>query len=456
MNQKKQERLQDPYRMRASQQIGWSGRAVSIASNVVILAYITYYCTNILGMNSVLVGTLLLASKIFDGVSDLFAGVLIDKTHTKWGKARPYEFAIIGVWLGTILLFSCPTSLGTVGKAAWVFVVYSLVNAVFVTLLNASEAVYLVRAFKYEDDRNRLISVNGLLVTVFCTIISIIMPTLMATMGTTSGGWTRMMVIIGLPLTVIGMGRFIFVKEVNVVPDEKSELLTMKDFLPALKGKYIWLLVIITIFVNLITNINSAVGTYYFTYVVGDLAKMSLVSMFGLVSPLFLLFMPKLLKKFSVSDLFFVSFIGGIIGNVIKGFAGANMTLIMIGSFFQTMASLAPSYFTMILIIDVMDYHEWKTGNRVEGVISAINSFAGKLAGGLASGFVGIIMGIAGFDGNLATQSSSAMASISALYCWIPAAIYVILLILMKCFDLEKKMPQIKADLAARHAGESQ
>jgi hypothetical protein len=74
---------QDPYRMRPIQMAVWSGRAISIAVNVIVLMQITFYCTNILAMSPVLVGTLLMASKIFDGVTDIFAGVLIDKTKTR-------------------------------------------------------------------------------------------------------------------------------------------------------------------------------------------------------------------------------------------------------------------------------------------------------------------------------------------------------------------------------------
>lgn len=63
------------------------------------------FCTNVLGMNSALVGTLLMVSKLFDGFTDLLAGFLIDNTKSKWGKARPYEIAVIGVWGCSVLLF---------------------------------------------------------------------------------------------------------------------------------------------------------------------------------------------------------------------------------------------------------------------------------------------------------------------------------------------------------------
>ena len=93
------------------------------------------------------------------------------------------------------------------------FAIYSFINCICVTLLNASEAVYLVRAFKYEDDRTKLLSVNGLLVMLFCTAAGMVFPILMGTLGTTKGGWTTMTLIMAIPMMLIGMGRFLLVKE---------------------------------------------------------------------------------------------------------------------------------------------------------------------------------------------------------------------------------------------------
>lgn len=450
----KKEKIRDPYRLTAGKQLGWSGRAVSLASNVTILTYITFYCTNILGMDTVLVGTLLLVSKFFDGFTDLMAGMLIDRTKTRLGKARPYEFAIIGVWITTVLLFSCP-ELGTVGKAIWVFVTYTFVNSIFATLLNSAEAVYLRRAFKYEDDRSKLVSVNGLLVTLFCTVVSIVFPILMGTLGTTRGGWTTMLLITGIPLCLIGVSRFIVIKEINTDAVSDSHTPTFKEFIPALKNKYIWILCGVTILNNLIVNGNSAVGAYYFQYIVGDVAKMSTVGMLGLVGPFFLLIVPKLMQKMPLTKLFTYSFIIGIVGSMIRLFAGANMPLIILGSLMTTLAALPPSYFTLLLIIDIMDYHEWKTGTRVEGVIASINSFSSKLGSGLASGGVGLIMGLCGFDGTAEVITASARASIVALYSWIPAMLFVGMIIFLRFFDLEKKLPQIREELNARRAAKA-
>lgn len=81
-----------------------------------------------------LVGTLLLFSKIFDGVTDLFAGYIVDNTRTRFGKGRPYELSILGVWLMTIIMFFCPPSMSTAVKAVWVFITYTFINSIFTTL----------------------------------------------------------------------------------------------------------------------------------------------------------------------------------------------------------------------------------------------------------------------------------------------------------------------------------
>ena len=444
-------KTRDPYRLTAIKQLGWSGRGVSLACSVVVLGYITYYCTNMLGMDPVLVGTLLMASKIFDGVTDLMAGVLIDRTNTKLGKGRPYEFAIFGVWISTILLYSCP-DLGNVGKCIWIFATYTFANSIFATLLNASEAVYLVRAFKYEDDRNKLVSLNGLFITLFCAIVSIVFPILMGTLGTTRDGWTTMLLIVGIPLGLIGFSRFLIVKEVNTDVAAQNSKVEFKDFLPALKNKYVWLLVGITILVNVINNGNTAVGTYYFDYIVGNVGAMSTVGMLSLVTPFLLLFMPKILQKISITKLFSIFFVIGAVGSVIKAVAGANMPLLIVGNLLVLFAVLPPSYFTLILITYIMDYHEWKSGKRVEGAISAINSFSSKLASGLSSGGVGLVMGLCGFDGTAEVIVSSARASIIALYGWVPAVFFIVLLVLLRFFDLEKRMPQIRTELTERRA----
>lgn len=168
---------------------GWQSRAVSLGCMTIVYGYLMIYCTNTLGLSAGLVGTLLLVSKLFDGVTDLLAGYVIDNTKTKLGKARPYEFAIIGVWLCTWLLFSCPTEWSYTVKAVWVFIIYTFVNSILATLLSTNQTAYMVRAFPNMTQIVKLNSYGGIVVTLGCAVVSMLFPQMMATMGNI---WTWM------------------------------------------------------------------------------------------------------------------------------------------------------------------------------------------------------------------------------------------------------------------------
>ncbi len=448
MNEKKEKQVNTD-KLPWYRTLAWTTRGVSLACNVVIVGYLTYYCTNALAMPAGLVGTILLISKLFDGVTDLVAGYIVDKTNTRLGKARPYEFAIFGVWIATLLMFSCP-ELGMTGKSIWIFTTYTFVNSIFATLLNASESVYIARATKGEASRNILVSVNGIVIMFGTIIVSTAFPILMGTLGTTPGGWTKMIAIFALPLGVIGIGRFLFVKERTDAVSIDTEHIKMPMIIKALKtNPYIFLLGGAVLIYNFVNSVGT-VGTYYFQYIVGDVTKASVLGMLSLVTPFVLIIMPMILKKLSFSKVVIIGAVMGIIGNVIKGFAGANMTLLVIGSLLATIAALPLSFYAPVMVISCMDYSEWKNGERVEGAFSAVNGFASKVGAGLSSVVVGFVMGATGFDGTLAVQSSSALSAIVALFSWIPAVLFAVIILLMKFYKLDDMMPQIKAELEAK------
>lgn len=437
----------------------WATRAVSLAINVVFLMQINYYCTNALKLDATITGFVLLASKIFDGVTDLFAGILIDKTKTKWGKARPYELAIIGVWLCSILLFSTP-QFGQTGKYIWLFCMFSLVNSVFATLLNTADAVYLGRALKSDIDRTKLMSINGVLVMVLSAIISILLPTLIVTFAGETGsdphGWTIISLLIGVPLGLIGLGRFLFIKErpMEVSEGDAAPQVTVKDIVKTIGGnKYIIILGIATLIANIITNVNSGVQNYYFTYVYGDLTAASTVGMISLITPFLLLLFPMLMQKVSLSKLNMIGIVMGIIGNIIKALGPINMGMLMLGNVVSSVGLMPLSLLGSIFCIECMDFGEWKNGTRIEGAYSSINGFAAKVGSGLASALVGIIMGATGFNAELAAQPGSALVAMKSLYSILPAIAFVIMFFVFMGYNkLGDQLPTIRAELEAKRA----
>ncbi len=435
----------------------WTSRGLSLALNVILIMQLTYYCTDMLGMKATLVGTLLLASKLFDGVTDLLVGFVIDKTNTRFGKARPYEICIVFVWLLTILMFSTP-NFGTTGKAVFIFIMYTLINSICATFLNGGDAVYLARSVRSEKNRVSVMSFNGGIIMLFIIVFSMLLPQLIAGIGSTKAGWTVIAVAIGIPMAIIGMLRFAFVKEVvHTEPaktGETEQTVPLKTGLSCImKNKYIWILAGMTFVVQLATNIGSAVNTYYFKYIMGNIRLATLVSMSSMITPLVMIVFPVLTRKFGTVTILKIGAVLGVIGYGIRIIGGTNLVTLTVGSLIGGVAILPVTMMISIYLIDTMDYGEWKTGTRVEGMLGSVNSFCSKLGSGIASALVGLIMGLAGYDGSLAVQSASANASIIALFNYVPMILMIVLLLLAIAYKLDKELPQIKADLEKkRHA----
>ena len=448
--------------------LAWSTRGISAALNVVFIGYISYYASDVLGLNVTIIGTMLLASKVIDALTDLCMGYIVDKTHTRFGKGRPYEVFIILEWIITIAMYAVPTGLSTMGKYLWIFVTYVLINAVCATALGGVDSVYMARCFTSDKNRINAMSVNGVVVMICAIIFNIIFPQFVASAGTDPAAWAQLAVIMGIPLAIIGILRFVICKEVPVdeaaeaaeakakAEKKKAEKMSLKEMLRiVLKNKYLYFLVVFMFVTYVINNIGTAT-TYYFKYIVGDISLQSLVSMTSLSTPVVLVFFPLLAKKFGTTNLLRIGMGMGIVGMIIRIIGGANMTTLIIGSLFAGIATLPISMMINTYLIDTMDYGEWKSGVRIEGLYASINNFAGKLGQGCASGLVGLVLGLAGYDGTLEVQSASATAAIGGMYNVFPLICYAIMFIFAMLYKMDDERPQMQADLAARRAAKGQ
>lgn len=128
-----------------------------IAGNVVyafLTSFVMIYLTDTIGLNAGIVGTLIAVSKLFDGVSDIFFGSMIDRTKSKMGKARPWMFyGFFGCAVTLFGVFAIPTSLGKTAQYAWFFIAYTLLNAVFYTANNIAYAALTSLVTKNAKER---------------------------------------------------------------------------------------------------------------------------------------------------------------------------------------------------------------------------------------------------------------------------------------------------------------
>ena len=155
----------------------WSTRGIAAAINVVLVVYVTFYSTDLLGLNPAIIGGILLASRIVDAFTDLGFGYILDKTHTRWGKARPYEVFIILEWLFTILLFNTPQHASAAVRYVWIGFMYIMINAICATALRRYRlGVSGPRLYPLEQNQIKAISINGAIVMICSIAFNIVFP----------------------------------------------------------------------------------------------------------------------------------------------------------------------------------------------------------------------------------------------------------------------------------------
>lgn len=443
--------------------LAWSSRGIAAALNVILVGYVSFYASDVLGLSVGIIGTALLLSKIIDAFTDLGIGFLIDKTHSRWGKARPYEIFIILQWVFTVLLFSVP-SIGKTGQYVYIFIMYVMINAICTTALGGSDSVYLARTFSTDNNRIKVMSVNGVVVMLCSIVFNIVAPQFIQQAGTSKAGWSTLALSMGIPLAIIGMLRFFLCKELpqkqeqseagaaaDTKESKQTNSLSFKEMLSALgKNKYLFLLVGLMLITNIINNLGPA-ATYYFKYMVGDIGALSIANMTAVATPFLLILFPMLSRKIGTTRILQIASALGVVGMIIRTIGGINMATIMVGGLFNSVAVLPVSMMINTYLIDCMDYGEWKTGSRIEGLIASIVNFSAKVGQGVAAGLLGLIMGIAGYNGSLAAQSATANTAIIAMYNILPMILYAMMFIISMMYKMDKFRPKMQAELKVMH-----
>lgn len=423
----------------------------------ILQGYLTYYLTQNVLLSTASVGMVLMVSKIFDGFTDLIAGYFIERTNSKWGKGRPYSLFAAVAWVFIILIFSVPSFFGTTGKLIYVFICYTLIQSVALTLFNCSDQVYMIRAIPGEGDKTSTLAIGGTIVTYGATILAIAMPKLVTTLGTTNKGWSILVLAIGIPSIILALLRFCLIKELPLVDADgkeiKAEKVPLSKIITQLThNKYVMICFGLIFVYYLGSNLNNIVMTYYFTYNIGDLNLLTYISATALFVPLVLLLMPKVMGKFGKVSILKYGLLINLAACIVRAFFSSNLIVFAITAVITSIGTLPMVYFIGLLIMDCMDYGEWKLGYRVESSYTAVTSAGQKLAAGVASGVGGAIMGAAGFVSGAATQSLQALNSIWILTIIFPIIFGVILVVLIQIYNLDDRLEIIHKELLEKRS----
>lgn len=434
--------------------------------NGMMSAFLMKYLTDVSLVDAGVVSAIIAISKLFDGVSDLIMGRIVDGTHSKLGKARVWLIRMcIPLAISTVLLFSVPASMTGVIKYIYVFILYNLVNSVFYTAMFVpyNSLISLSTTDSYEH------GMLGNISMIFQTIANICMNTFFMTMVVKfSGaaepyvqeaqrGWTLATIVVGIIIVVSALICVFGTKERTSAQAENGE--APKDNVPvgkALKSLFTnryWLSMIFAMFVIFfIIVMYSAGAIFYCSDVLGDYALYTPVNnALSIAQFAVMFFTPFFMKKFGKHMTYMVGLVGMGLGFLGTGLAGTNVALLIVFNALKGIGLGAAGGMAFGMVADTLEYGEWKDGFKTVGMGNAAISAAQKLGLGIGQVVLGLILDFGGYDGSLPAQSDSAKAAITFLYNWLPAIMIVVTFVIMLTYKLDKKLPQIQKELEERH-----
>lgn len=434
-------------------------------------AYLMIFYTDVFGLPAAAVGTMFLITRIWDSAFDPIVGVIADRTHSRWGKFRPYllwlavPFGLIGV-----LTFFTP-DWGPTSKLVYAYVTYSLMMMVY-SAINVPYASLLGVMSPDPKERNTLSTFRMMFAYIGSFIALLLFMPLVnffsggsKEAGEQQMGWTLAVVVIAVMCVVLFLGCFAWTRE-RVKPI-KTEQNPLKDDLKDLfHNRPWWILLGAGVAALVFNSIRDGATVYYFKYFVVE-EEYTSVSLFGVSFVLSGLYLAVgqaanivgVIAAAPVSNrigkrntYMWAMIIATVLSIIFYWFDKNDLVLIFV---FQVLISIcAGSIFPLLwsMYADCADYSELKTGNRATGLIFSSSSMSQKFGWAIGTAVTGWLLAFFGFQAN-AVQSEEAISGIKMFLSFLPAVGTVLSVIFISLYPLtEKKMKEITAELEARRS----
>ena len=374
-----------------------------------LIGEITYFATNSLGLAAAAVSIGMGVKTIVDAVTDLFMGAIVDATHSKFGKARPWILAGLPMWIMTLLVFLAPRQImSDTGLVIYLTVLSTLGTAIFGTMTNIAYETHIKRSIVNNENRVKALTIIGVVFAIGSLGLQIALPALIDIFHGSQSGF----IILAAITTVIGVAAcilaFLLCPEYTESElaafggyDEKeqTEKVSIKEFLKSIgKNKYLIQYTIINFLYMLVMMSSFTVGQFYFQYVYGNLSTFSIVMAVSVALMPIYIFIPKLCKKFGVARVIQVSLMISVVGLAVRILFPHFLVTQMIGYLCVSLPNIFVACVGSQVNYELMEYGRYQSGIVVEGMYSAFVSFAQKMATSLISVIVGVILSATGFD----------------------------------------------------------
>lgn len=435
------------------------------------MRYLPFFYTDVFGITAGALATMLLVSRVWDGINDPIIGMLADRTESRWGKFRPFilfgcvPFAIFG-----LLTFTTP-SFGPTGKLIWAYLTYNALMMLYTTV-NIPYTALMGVMTNNPVERTRLSSIKFIFAFSAGMVISATLLPMVTALGGGSPqrGWQLAFAVVG----VVAVGFFlitVFGTKERIKPAVEKDTSVLRD-LKFLVTNQAWVLLLCTTLTwILFIALRSSVSTHYFKYFIYNgspdtplpflgrtFTLDGLVSSFNTLGQAAsvggVLMVSFIAGKFPKKALFVSLFILQIICTASylflePGQLGAMFALEIIGSFLG-----APLPVLMwAMYADTADFGEWKSGRRTTGLVFSASTMSQKFGWALAAFIAFQLLQFVGFVAN-EIPSDAVKGSLVRLMSIYPSALGIVSIVIFLFYPLnEKRVAEINADLAARRLG---
>lgn len=432
-------------------------------------AYLMIFYTDVFGLPAAVVGTMFLITRIWDSAFDPIVGVVADRTHSRWGKFRPYllwlavPFGIIGV-----LTFVTPDWSPT-GKLVYAYVTYSLMMMIY-SAINVPYASLLGVMSPNPKERNTLSTYRMTFAYIGSFIALLLFMPLVnffsgnsKNLGDQQTGWTMAVVVIAILCIILFFGCFAWTKE-RVKPIKEAQNPLKEDLKDLFKNKPWWILLGAGVAALVFNSIRDGATVYYFKYFVveEDYATVSFFGMSFVLSGLYLALgqaanIIGVIAAAPVSNrigkrntYMWAMIIATVLSVIFYWFDKEDLIWMFV---FQALISIcAGSIFPLLwsMYADCADYSELKTGNRATGLIFSSSSMSQKFGWAIGTAITGWLLGFFGFQAN-AVQSEEAISGIKMFLSFLPAVGTILSVVFISMYPLtEKKMKDITTELECK------
>lgn len=432
--------------------------------------YLLFYYTNCAGISAGAAGFMFVVTKFIDALTDYMVGAMLDRTDTKMGRYRPWMLAGAPVLaVGMVLLFSVPTGWSAGAKLAWAYITYIIFSFGY-TLVNIPMAPIVTALSPSASERTKIATTR----TVFSNLGSLtsslfVLPMIYffagskdATGQALATGYRNTNIVLGIIVIIIIAICVASIAEINPPTQSVQKSSLIKDLGSVFKNKYYIMLLGLVFFLFLGYLGMYGAMQYYYSYIVGDASQMPLALTLLTLLAIPTMVLAAYLNGKGVTKVKLMQFgaIVDVVGYAILFFTSdgtiATVSLGLIGLGFGFRSSM---FFSMMP--DIFDYTEWQVGRNLGGTQNAISGFMNKLSSAAASAIVSALLVWGQYDAakldeaiangvNIAANFSRTHTAINFAFGGLSLVSTVIAILVMIPYDLDKKYPEIRADLDKR------